>query len=172
MRGSRSMGRMAARKQSKSKKKVRRRIKLEEQASRAKFLEKIKKHAIAAGKEILVDPPGQVKMSGVLLDFAAPLLERFEPEVPTKNIIGVAVVAWNLSLIPEEDRKRSLDEMAGEMSLDAEGIKGMNDVMTWLIDRKKKHFAEHKRYIVDYRLSDLGDQRGLQVVSRVVPIHR
>jgi hypothetical protein len=94
---------MAVKKQSKSKKKERRRLKLQEQAERAKFLEKVKRHEMAAGKEILVDPPGQVKISEVLLDFAAPLLERFEHELSVKNIIAIAIFGWNLSLLPDEE---------------------------------------------------------------------
>lgn len=111
-------------------------------------------------------------MSEVLLDFAAPLLERCEPEIPAKNLMGVAIFAWNLSLIPEEEHGGFLDEMVGELSLDAEGVKVMKDVTKWLVDRKRKHFAEHKRYIVDYRLSELDDRRELQVVSIVDPAHR
>jgi hypothetical protein len=94
---------MAAKKPSKSKKKLRRRLKLQQQAARAKLLKRIKKHEMAAGKEIRVDPSDQGKMSQMLLDFAAPLLERFESEVPVEKIIGTAILAWNLSLNPEED---------------------------------------------------------------------
>jgi hypothetical protein len=45
------------------KKKIRRRLKLQEQTSRAEFIEKIKKYPIARGKEFRIDPPDQAKMS-------------------------------------------------------------------------------------------------------------
>ncbi|MDD5206231.1 MAG: hypothetical protein PHS17_12460 [Desulfobacterales bacterium] len=160
---------MAAKKQSKSKKKLRRRLRLQEQASRAEFLEKIKRTSIATGREIRIDPPGQVKMSGVILDFAAPLLERFEHDTSAENLIALAVLAWNLSLVPEEKHGRRLDEMAEKLSLDGEASEEMNDIMEWLLDRKRKHFAEHARYIVDYRLYETDNQRGLQVVSTIAP---
>jgi hypothetical protein len=163
---------MAARKQSKSKKEERRRLKLQEQAARAKFLERIKSNELVAGRKIVEDPPDQVKMSEVLLDFAAPLLERFEPEIPVKNIITIAIFGWNLSLLPEEEHSSFLDEMAGKLSLDKKGVEEMKDVMTWLVDRRRKHFAEHRRHVLDYRLSDLGDRRNLQVVSISVSSHR
>ncbi|MEW6664413.1 MAG: hypothetical protein AB1512_04225 [Thermodesulfobacteriota bacterium] len=160
---------MAGRKQSKSKKKIRRKLKLQEQGERAKFLEKVRRQALFAGKKILVDPPNQVKISDVLLEFAAPLLERFEHEVPVTNIIAMAIMAWNLSLLPDEDHHKFINVMAGELSLDKRGLEEMNDVMKWLVDRKRRHFAEHRRHVVDYRVSDLGDQRQLQVVSISVP---
>jgi hypothetical protein len=48
----------------------------------------------------------------------------------------------------------------------------MNDVMRWLVERKRRYFAEYRRRVLDYRLSDLGDRRGLQVVSISVPADR
>ncbi len=42
------------------------------------------------------------------MDFAEPFLERFEPEVPVKNIIAMAIFAWNLALLPDEDHGDSL----------------------------------------------------------------
>jgi hypothetical protein len=163
---------MATKKVCRSKKKLRRRLKLQEQASREKFLERIKRHSITAGKEILVAPPDQAKMSEVLLEFAAPLLDRFESEIPVNKIIGVAIIAWNLSMFPEEDYKRHLDEIAGKLSLDAKGVKGMIDVMGWLVDRKRRHFAQHKKHILDYRLSELDDRRSFQVISIAEPANR
>jgi hypothetical protein len=163
---------MAAKKQSKSKKKERRRLKLQEQAERTRFLEKVKRHEMAEGREILVDPPDQVKISKVVLDFAAPLLERFEQELPVKNLIAIAIFGWNLSLLPDEKHSEFLDKMAGTLSLDEEGVKEMEDIMKWLVDRRRKHFSEHRRRVLDYRLSDLGDRRNLQVVSVSVPTDR
>ncbi len=43
------------------KKKTKRRLKLQEQASRTEFLEKVKRYPIAKGKEILVNPTDRDK---------------------------------------------------------------------------------------------------------------
>ncbi len=86
------------------KKKIRRRLKLEEQTSRAEFLEKVKRYPIAKGKEILVNPTDRDKMSQVLLDFVDPLLENFGSEIPVKKILGVGITAWNLRLSDFGDR--------------------------------------------------------------------
>jgi hypothetical protein len=92
-------------------------------------------------------------------------LERFEQELPVKNLIAIAIFGWNLSLLPDEKHSEFLDKMAGTLSLDEEGVKEMEDIMKWLVDRRRKHFAGHRRHVLDYRLSELGDQRNLQVVS-------
>ena len=93
------------------------------------------------------------------------LLEHFEDEVPVNNVIPMAIFAWNLALIPDEEHSKSISEMAGILLLDKEGIEEMNDLMAWLVVRKRRYFPENRRRILDYRLSDLGDRRGLQVVS-------
>jgi len=154
------------------KKKTRRRLKLQEQTSRAEFLEKVKRYPIAKGKEILVNPTDRDKMSQVLLDFVDPLLENYGSEVPVKKIIGVGIMAWNLSLFPEGERRKLLVQVVEDLSPETEDVKAMHETMTWLIDRKMQYFDRHKRHILEFRLSDLGDRYGLQVFSLDVPGNR
>jgi len=154
------------------KKKIRRRLKLQEQASRAEFLEKVKRYPIAKGKEILVNPTDRDKMSQALLDFVDPLLENYGSEVPVKKILGVGIMAWNLSLFPEGERRKLLVQVVEALSSETEDVKAMHETMTWLIDRKKQYFGRHKRHILEFKLSDLGDRYNLQVVSLDVPENR
>jgi len=151
------------------KKKTRRRLKLQEQASRAEFLEKAKRYPIAQGKEILVNPTDRDKMSQVLLDFVDPLLENFGSEIPVKKILGVGIMAWNLSLFPDGERRKLLVQVVKDLSPETGDVKAMHETMTWLIDRKKQYFDRHKRHILEFRLSDFGDRYDLQVFSVDVP---
>ena len=151
------------------KKKTRRGLKLQEQASRAEFLEKVKRYPIAQGKEILVNPTDRDKMSQVLLDFVDPLLENVGSEIPVKKILGVGIMAWNLSLFPDGERRKLLVQVVKELSPETEDVKAMHETMTWLIDRKKQYFDRHKRHILEFRLSDFGARYGLQVFSVDVP---
>jgi hypothetical protein len=58
---------MAVKNQSKSKKKARRRLKLQEQAARAEPLERIKRNELLTEREIVKNPPEQARMSDVCL---------------------------------------------------------------------------------------------------------
>ena len=78
----------------KRQKKINRRI----HSARTKFLERIKKSEHLAHREIRINPQGQAKMSEILLDFAGPLLENLDPKIPEETVIGIATLAWNLSL--------------------------------------------------------------------------
>jgi hypothetical protein len=104
-------------------------------------------------------------MAEILLDFAGPLLENLDPQIPEEKIIGIATLAWNLSLFGEKERKELLDELARELSRDNPGAEEIREVIGWLIARKHQLFAEHKRFIVDFELPKTGNRRRLFVVS-------
>ena len=104
-------------------------------------------------------------MSEVLLEFAAPMFETFDADIPARRIMGVATTAWNLALLPARKRDEFLAEMARELSLETQDIKEMKKVMRWLVARKNKHFAEHRRFVVDFEVSERGNRRRLYVVS-------
>ena len=74
-------------------------------------------------------------------------------------------MAWNLSLLPEEELRKALIKVVAELSPSVKDLPIMQDIMTWLIARKKTYFDKHQRQIMDYKLSDLGDRYNLQVVS-------
>src|SRR5260370_2153287 len=59
---------------------------------------------------ILHDPPGMVKMSKVLEDFAKPYMESNPTEEPLRKLLNVAIVAWNAALLPPIERDKLLRE--------------------------------------------------------------
>jgi hypothetical protein len=155
-----------------AKKKIRRRLKLQEQAAQAEFLKRIKGSAAFKDKEILINPSDRDKMSQALLDFVAPLLADYGSEISVKKIIGVGIMAWNLSLLPEEERRKALIKVTADLSPSAKDLPIMQDILTWLMIRKKTYFDKHQRQIMDYKLSDFGDRYSLQVVAVDVSDHR
>lgn len=134
-------------------------------SARTKFLERIKKSEHLSHREIRINPQGQAKMSEILLDFAGPLLENLDPKIPEEKIIGIATLAWNLSLFGEKERKENLDQLVRELSRDNPGAEEIKDIIEWLVARKSQLFAEHKRFIVDFELPKTGNRRRLFVVS-------
>lgn len=154
------------------KKKIRRRLKLQEQAAQAEFLKRIKGSAAFKDREILINPSDRDKTSQALLDFVAPLLDDYGSEISVKKIIGVGIMAWNLSLMPEEGRRKAFIKGTADLSPSVQDLPMMQDFMTWLIARKKTYFDKYKRPILDYRLTDLGDRYNLQVVAADITGHR
>jgi hypothetical protein len=117
--------------------------------------------------KILVDPPDKKKMSGVILEFVEPLLENIRRDFElTEKVIAFGILAWNASLLSKKERKATLRELKSLFPLEHEDDhKIIEDNFKMLLARKKKHFSENKRAIVDFQLYKLGKKLKLDVVS-------
>ena len=49
---------------------------------------------------LLIEPAGWEKMSEVLEDFYEPFVDKAESDEDLRWLVGMAVVAWNTSLLP------------------------------------------------------------------------
>ena len=66
------------------------------------------------GKEIVVEPRGEAKMSEVLTDFVEPYLESADTKQDHQKLLMIAIVAWNTALLPEERQQGVIDELVGQ----------------------------------------------------------
>lgn len=122
-------------------------------------------------KGIVQNPRGQVKMSEVLEDFVEPYLEEIEGYVAKDRFISVAVLAWNLAIMPEEARQTAKEQLQnqleqGELSGDQELWDSLLDE---LVERKFQYFADNRRLIMEFQFEDTGDQYHLSVASMQAP---
>ena len=103
------------------------------------------------------------KMSQVLLGFIQPILHGGETLEEYKMAVALGTVAWNAALLPADQRGQVLDD-----ALTAVGVNARQDVRTMLemlIDRKLADFADEKRLIASYQVSESGSSRYVQVAS-------
>ena len=119
------------------------------------------------GKEIVVEPRGEAKMSEVLTDFVEPYLESADTRQDHQKLLMIAIVAWNTALLPEEKQQGVIDELVDQsLPKDADSLRtNMKQVVSELITRKKRYFSEYKRVIIDFELKDRGDSYYLSVAS-------
>ena len=116
---------------------------------------------------VVNNPKGEVKMSEVLEAFIDPYLRSIRTPIERKKLFELAVVVWNLSLMPENERQPMIDEFIKE------GLKGSDpliqqdtrQIIDSLIARKQKFFAENTRLILDFELQHTGNQFHLSVAS-------
>jgi len=107
-------------------------------------------------------------MSEVLTDFVEPYLESVDTEEDHHKLLMIAIAAWNIALLPEEEQQQDiLDKLVRQSLAEAteELRAGMKEIVSQLIIRKKLYFAEYERAIIDYELTDLGDSYYLSVAS-------
>ena len=119
------------------------------------------------GREIVTGSRGEVKMSNVLKALVEPYRELADTEEAYRKLLTLAVTAWNASLLPEEEQEGMVDRiLGGGLPEDDEELKpGLKDIVNMLIERKRAHFSEYKRAIVDFELTDTGREHHLSVVS-------
>lgn len=163
---------MTTKKEAKKRKRVqRKKNKLKKESPQKRLLDKVKNSNDLPVSHVVVEPEGQVKMSEVILKFAEPLLDQCEGEESEKTAITLAILIWNLSLLPEKNQDREIEKMCSGLlgSNDARDYASVMDYATFLLERKKKYYSDNKRAIVNYQISGSGKNRRLDVASTFTP---
>lgn len=115
------------------------------------------------------DAPGGVRMSDVLEEFLEPFEHLAKGEEAYSRLLTLAVLAWNAALTPEGRQQEMVDECfrkaMGGVSEEMQAVG--KELVAQLIARKRRDFAEYRRPILDFKLTDLGDSYHLTVVSLV-----
>lgn len=129
------------------------------------LLERVKKSEfLSDGAKLLIEPPGEVKMSEIILDFAEPILKACHTKELIKKAIALAIIAWNFSFFPDSERSKIMNETIMKF-FSFEIGKDINYYIEMLIERKRKYFSKYQWVILDYQISHLGDRLHLAVVS-------
>ena len=141
-------------------------------ASRAKRL----RHPQTAAQRELVDRvrksrPGEPikvvtrrtgrKVSEILMEFAQPWLDEARNDDQRKTVVGLAVLAWNLAVIPEPERWEG--DFAEQLGITGKAI------LTEMIARKLALYPEETRPILDYQITGSQNNLSLQVISSLSP---
>jgi len=119
----------------------------------------------AAG--VLLEPKGEVKMSKVLGSFVEPYLAFAHNKAQRRKLLEVAILAWNLAIMPESERQLMIDQLIADCSEpnDLLAQQDMREIIDELIARKQKFFANNERFIIDFQLQDTGKQLHFSVAS-------
>lgn len=104
-----------------------------------------------------------VKMSEVLKEFIAPYCEIADTEEAFRKLLVTAVVAWNTALFSAGEREAHLKKVLEALPKDVR-VDG-RAVINELIERKERYFSEYRRMIIDYEVTDIGEDYHLVVVS-------
>jgi hypothetical protein len=132
-------------------------------------------------------------MSDVILEFIEPFREHAEDDLSLKGLIGCGITVWNLSLLPKSDRENLIPQVVSELwssqrprsTADPAGLQpetatrkpdvpeganlvdmcGIEEILRAMIERRLEHFAQYRRFIVDYKITATGDGLHLLVAS-------
>lgn len=104
------------------------------------------------------------KLSDVLIEFARPMLEHCHSYEQEKKAIGLLILVWNAAIIPEmpsEELAGMLGDLIGRD--DPELMQDMDEIIHDYIDRKNQLFADDKRLVESYNLTDTKEGLHLEV---------
>ncbi len=115
----------------------------------------------------VLSPAGAAKMSEVLEEFVEPYVEFADNRGQRQRLLEVAVLAWNLALLPEAERQTMLEEAIEQATLidDALARQDIQEILDELIERKLTYFGDIRRLIVEFELKDTGREYQLSVAS-------
>lgn len=145
---------------------------LREESSPQRGMEKLQKRVKAEsdwGKtvEIVSNLEGHEKMSEVLEAFVEPYLYTTHTYEQQKVLLTIACFAWNLSLLPANQRSVELDRIIHSLTLggDRQEEQETREILEEMMVRKQDFFADNKRYILDFELQRGNREHHLSVVS-------
>lgn len=119
---------------------------------------------------IVTNPEGVAKMSEVLEEFIEPYLDTATNSHDRKILVGMAVTAWNLALMPASKRQPLIKEFILDVvgKGDPRASQEIKDIINELIDRKLEIFPDNQRFIVEFQLQETRNQFHLSVASTLM----
>ena len=104
-------------------------------------------------------------MSHVILDFARPLLETCSDEASEKKAISLAIFVWNTALLPEPERKQTLEAYLSTYrdTLPKEEFQTLCTYIDRLVQDKTTRFADNRNKITNCTFGEFGDSRRIEV---------
>ena len=125
---------------------------------------------VTAKKEsakFLLNPKGEISMS----DAVSELIDPFKDDAPTYdaflNLVTFGCIAWNASILPKEKQDEMINEMLVAVPRSFEDRLELLGLVTELMDRKKKLFPNVSRMIVDYKVTDQGNNFHIAIASTI-----
>ena len=82
----------------------------------------------------------------MLLDFVAPYSAVAESEEEFRIAIAMGLIAWNVALLPANERKEMLERLTKSMSMDHAEF---SEIIDEMVERKETYFADCRRWILN-----------------------
>ena len=124
-------------------------------------------HPAIPGSMLVVSPPGEQKMSEVLLKFVEPYSDEWETPEELRKLLALATLVWNAALLPESERDNALQSMLDAVG--SEDHSSLRNVFQEMMRRKLALFDSNKRAVLDYQVTMTPDGPHVSVVSTLTP---
>lgn len=94
------------------------------------------------------------KLSEVLLEFAEPLTVTARTEEDFRTAVEIAILAWNLSFLPPDERSTFLKQSIPSLSGGKDALPFETEqCIQRLLARKQALFPDDRRFVAEHQLS-------------------
>lgn len=128
---------------------------------------KLRAQGLLKDQLILHEPEGFEKTSAMILELIEPYIELTADRESFEALVMFAIMAWNISMLPDGELQAMIDEVVEENPTTKSGSEEIADFLGKLIERKHKLFAYNTRTISGYELAETKDGYNLSVVSSI-----
>ncbi|MBF0607797.1 MAG: hypothetical protein SFH39_01545 [Candidatus Magnetobacterium sp. LHC-1] len=133
---------------------------------------KIKKKHASRHAQLVETSREQEKMSGVLLDYAKPLLVTTKTTEETKKALDLSLIFWNASFLPDDKQKETLESLVKEYTTTKKDKIAARELFAFMINRKLTEFSDIDRLIMAYDFTE-DDNGGFHIqVASTIPLNR
>lgn len=124
-------------------------------------------------KSLFINPDKKmIKMSEVILEFADEFLQKMHTKNQKKRVLDLACLAWNIGVFSEKTGQLpDLDEVINMMGVNDneknEKIEAFKYILSVLANKKLTEYSSIDRIIVNYKISDDGEDFRIDIMSMV-----
>ena len=147
-----------------AKKKKKRRDSKSHRGKLQRFARQMKRDGTLGNNKIILNPPGEIKMSDALGQVIAPYTGDAETLDAYRKLVTMGAMAWNNTLLPPEGQAAGFAAI-DKLDMASAEKEVMKDLMRTLMERKLALFPDVRRFIVNFEVSDLGHEWYLSIAS-------
>jgi hypothetical protein len=114
--------------------------------------------------QTLVNPEGELSISDAINNIIEPYRDTAPDYQAFKKLVMVACTAWNASILPPDEREKMLTDM-GKLMPDPQSREDFVEIVKDLMKRKKKLYPNVDRMIVEFKVTDRGDDFHIAIAS-------
>lgn len=112
----------------------------------------------------MINPEGELSISDAISNIIAPYRDTAPDYQSFNKLVMVACVAWNASILPAEKREELLADMRKTMP-DQQSREDFTEIIKDLMKRKNKLYPNVDRMIMEFKVTDRGNNFHIAVAS-------
>lgn len=115
--------------------------------------------------KILFNPKGEISMSDAITQLIEPYKEDAPDYDSFSNLVTFGCIAWNTSILPEDQRTEALIKMVDVIPGKLEDRLEILSLLGELMERKRKLFPNVSRAIIEHKVTDRGGDLHIAIAS-------